>query len=86
MQNTLSTYIDRIVDLIINPLIGLLFAAALVMFLWGASKLILKGGDADGLKEGKQSLIWGIVGMFIMASVFGILTVVLNTFGVDLPK
>ena len=84
-METLFRFIDNVVYLIINPLIGLLFALALAFFVWGGAQLILNADSEEGRKKGKDALLWGLIGMFIMASVFGILQVVLNTFGVPLP-
>lgn len=81
MQN-LSQFIAGVVTLIINPLIGLLFALALAYFLWGAAQFILNAGSEEGRKKGKDALLWGLIGIFIMASVFGILNVVTSTFGI----
>lgn len=85
-MQTLLRFIDNIVEFIINPLIGLLFALALAFFVWGAAQLILKSDEASERKKYQNALMWGLIGMFVMASVFGILEVVLNTFDVDLPR
>ena len=45
-------------------------------FLWNLNE----GGEN---KEGKQHMLWGIVGMLIMISVWGILDILDNTFGLD---
>lgn len=85
-MNAFQTFVGNVVTLIINPLIGLLFAAALALFVWGAGQFILNSGDATKRDEGKKNLLYGIIGLFIMASVFGILQVVTNTFGIELPN
>lgn len=77
--------IDKLVDTIIQPLIYLIMAVALVYFVWGASQFILHADDPEGRKKGKQALIWGLVGFFIMVSVLAILAVVTATFGVPFP-
>ncbi|XKT74181.1 MAG: hypothetical protein ACJKTH_02370 [Patescibacteria group bacterium UBA2163] len=79
-MNDLSIFIDNFVRFIINPLIGLLMALAVVYFLWGAAQLVLNGGSEEGRKKGKDALLWGLIGLFIMVAVFGILRVVVGTF------
>ncbi len=77
----LSTYI-------VNPIIGIIFAAGLAYFLWGLMVFIFNAGNESKRSEGRQHMLWGLVGMFIMMSVFTILRVGLNTFGVtggDVP-
>lgn len=85
-MDALKSFIDNVVALIINPLIALLMAAALAYFIWGAALFILNAAESEERKKGKQHLIWGIIGIFIMVSVIGILRIVTATFGVDLPN
>ncbi len=82
----LYIFLGNVVDLIINPLIGLLFALALAFFVWGGAQFVLGADDPEKQKKGKTALIWGLIGLFIMSAVFGILEVVTATFGVDLPQ
>lgn len=79
-------FIVGVNNAIVNPLIGLLFTVAFVIFLWGAVNFIFNSGDTEAQKKGKQHMIWGVVGMFIMVSVVAILRIVLNTFGLDVPE
>lgn len=67
---------------ILNPIILLLFAVATVYFMYGIIKyLSLDPSDAKR-KEARDSIIWGLVGMLIMFSVYGIISFVLATFGI----
>ena len=70
---------------IINPLIGLLIAMAFAWFVWGLVQFIWGAQSEEGRAKGKRSMIWGIFGMFVMIAVFGILALLLKTFGVNLP-
>lgn len=80
----ISALIERIVDVIINPLLALLFALALIFFLWGVAEFLFKFDEKRN--EGKQHMIWGIFGMFIMVSAFAIIRLLLNTFNISLPS
>jgi len=73
----------KFVDVIIDPLITLLFAAAMLLFMWGLFQFMvdLQGGG-DG-KDGKQHMLWGIVGVTIMFSVGGIINLVSNSIGAN---
>lgn len=68
---------------ILNPLIKLLFAIALLYFIYGIFQFIRKTDDTTSRDEGKRAMLWGIIGMFIMFAVAGIITVVLGTFGIE---
>ena len=82
MQTT-ETIIERLVDLIINPLILLVFAAGFFYFMWGLVVFIWNTREGEASGEGKQHMLWGIVGMFVMISAWAILTILLNTFGIN---
>jgi vacuolar-type H+-ATPase subunit I/STV1 len=71
--------IASIENLIINPFIGLLFAVALIMFLWGLAQFIINAGSEEGRTTGKKHMIWGIVGMFIMVGAYAIVNILSNT-------
>ena len=71
--------IDSIEFLIINQLIGLLFAAGLVFFLWGLAQFIMNADSEEGRTKGKQHMVWGIVGMFIMVGAYAIINILSNT-------
>jgi len=79
---TVSDFIKILVDVIVNPLIRLSFAVALVVFLWGVFGYIKNADSPEDRKKGTQHIIWGLVGLFIMTSVFTILEIGLNTFGI----
>ncbi len=78
-----DTFIHNVNRVIINPLIYLLFALALVYFLYGMYEFISNPTVEERKVTGKQHMIWGIVGLTIMFSIWGILKIVLNTLEID---
>jgi hypothetical protein len=66
---------------ILNMLIPVLIAAALVVFFWGLVQYIYKG--AEGHAEGRNVMIAGIVSLFIMVSIWGLVNLAQNAFGVS---
>lgn len=78
-MSSIYRLIDSIEVLIINPLIGLLFALGLVVFLWGLFQFIINSDNEDGRTTGKRHMIWGIVGMFIMVGAYAIINILGNT-------
>lgn len=80
---TIVPFLGKVNALILNPLILLLFAIAFVYFIYGVITFIkLEPGDSKK-KEALNSIIWGIVGMLIMFSVYGIIRFILDSFGVQ---
>ncbi|MBU3668808.1 MAG: hypothetical protein FGM57_02470 [Candidatus Taylorbacteria bacterium] len=82
-MESVVTLIHKINEVILNPLITLLFAAAVLVFLYGVFEYV-KGADSDDARStGRNHIIWGVVGMFIMVSAFGIMDLIMNTIGAN---
>ncbi len=59
---------------IINTLTIVVAGVALLVFFWGLAMFIFKvGGDETAVKEGKTLMIWGIIALFVMVSIWGII-------------
>ncbi len=78
----LNDFLGRVVVQIINPIILLLAGVAFVVFLWGAFEFVAHAGDETKRKEGRSAIMWGLVGLVIIFGAYGIINVVLTTFGV----
>lgn len=77
----LLCYITGIIN---NSIIPLIFALATVMFVWGIVQFFILGADdVEKRKQGKQFLIWGIIALTVMLSVWGLVNILGATFGID---
>ena len=64
-----------------------IFGIALLVFIWGLVKFISRvGGDEKAVKEGKSLMIWGLVALFVMASIWGILGFFYDDLGFTQPN
>jgi len=73
---------NEILYVINNILVPVLFAVAFIVFIYGVFKAyILSGGDEGEVKKGHQLVLWGIIGFAVMLSLWGLVNVVSNTFG-----
>lgn len=75
------TLIKKINSAIINPIIVLLFAAAVIVFAYGVFEYIKDSDSDEARSTGRRHMISGVIGIFIMISVFGIIQIILNTIG-----
>jgi Na+-driven multidrug efflux pump len=66
---------------LLNMLIPVLIALALVIFFWGLVMYIW--GSSKGHGQGKNIMIAGLLALFIMVSVWGIIRLFQNTLGVQ---
>ena len=65
----------------ISYLIPLLFGIALVFFLMGVVKYIMYAGNEDKRSEGAKFMFYGIIGLAVMISVWGLVKIITGTFG-----
>lgn len=77
--------LGRIVDVIVNPVIYLMFAVALLVFLWGVAEFVRNSNDSAGQSKGKTHILWGLIGMAIMVGAFAIIRLALGTFNIEAP-
>ena len=62
---------------LISILIPVLFGLSLIVFLWGIiNAWILGGGDETSVTKGKQLALAGMLGLVVMAGVWGIVALV----------
>lgn len=61
----------------------LLAAGAFILFLYGVVKFIMHAGDEGKRSEGRQAIVWGLVGLVIIFGVYGILNLLTDTFNLD---
>ena len=75
MSNEAAKLISNIKVYILNPIIGFMFAVAVVMFIYGIVEYIWSADNEEKVEVGKKHMIWGIVGIFVMLGVYGILNI-----------
>jgi len=75
--------LENFVTYIINPAILLIFTAGFFLFVFGLIQFLLDLDKGANREQHIQHMIWGVVGMFVMASVYGIIALLDNTFGLD---
>jgi hypothetical protein len=71
------------VALIVNAAIPVAASLALLYFFWGVGLFILHSGDEAKRKEGRQIMIWGIIALFSIVTVWGLVALIQTTFGIN---
>lgn len=82
----MASIINTINSAIVNPLLSLLFAVGLLLFLYGLIEFLwnLSKGSHEA-DSGKQHMLWGLAGMFVMSSAFAILRLLAEIVGQKIP-
>ncbi len=81
--STVGKALRSITDDIFQPLIGLIIACGLVVFLWGVVKYVTAGADESKAKEGRNLMVYGIIALTVMVSVWGLVKVLTQTFNLE---
>ncbi len=80
-----KTFADLIMNTIIGgmltPVVALIVSAAIVVFLWGVFKFIKSEGKEKD--AGRDMMVWGIVGIFVMMSMWGLVNILRGTFNLN---
>ncbi|PIT90870.1 hypothetical protein COU17_03420 [Candidatus Kaiserbacteria bacterium CG10_big_fil_rev_8_21_14_0_10_49_17] len=76
---TIATLVGSIVKLI-NIAIPILLGIAVLGLFFGIAKYSFSFGSEESRKSAKDIMIWGVVALFFMVSIWGILTLLQNTF------
>ena len=81
---TIVPFLKQVDKFILNPLILLMFALSFAYFTYGIVRFLSTDAADKGPAriEARNAMLWGIVGMVIMFSVYGIIKFILATFGI----
>jgi hypothetical protein len=74
-------FVTQINTIILFPLIALLSGIAFLFFIYGCAVYILNAANDKAREEGKKHIMYGLIGLTVMVSAYGLLTLAGNTFG-----
>jgi phosphate starvation-inducible membrane PsiE len=55
----------------------------LLFFFWGLTGYVLNSGDSKKQEEGRRIMVWGLLTLFVMFSIGGLIFALQETFGLD---
>ena len=68
---------------LVGALVPVLITLALVAFFWGLVRYLMGIGGKGGAAKGKDLMIWGLITLFVMVSVWGIVRLAQDALGVN---
>ena len=78
---SVGTFIITMINTVAVPV---LFSIAFIVFIWGVFQtFILSGGDEEKQDKGKSLMLYGLVGFFVMVSVWGLVNILVGTFNLN---
>lgn len=78
---TLGSVLTQIQNLI-GQVVPILIGLAVLYFMWGVMKYVA-AKDPESQKEARSIMIYGIIVLFVMVSVWGLVNVLASTLDVD---
>jgi hypothetical protein len=75
LANDLKVFVDILTVVVIT--------VALLFFFWGLALFILSAGDEEKRAQGKKVMLWGVIALTVIVAIWGLVTFIADTFGVD---
>lgn len=75
---TFKTFVGKIIDQI-NLLIPFVVGLTVFMLIIGIFRYSSQGASEEGRQKGKELMIYGVIGVFIMLSFWGLAVILHNT-------
>ena len=66
----------------LDLILVLLFSLITIYFIWGVVQYISAGGDDEKIAKGKKHMLWGIIGLAVVAAAWGMARLLVNYLGV----
>jgi len=79
----ITNLIGEIKLVIAGGVIPVLIGIALLIFFWGIVKFVFSQGSEKAQTDGKKIMIWGLIALFVMLSVWGIIKFFQDAFGLS---
>ncbi len=79
---TFANFVQHILSFINQVVVPFIFAITFLTFIWGIFNYFFLGSDDTGKQEKARSfMLYGLLGMVVLFSVWGRVSILLNTFG-----
>lgn len=76
--DNIDQLISTLTDIIVS-IVPVVVALAIIFFFWGLAKFILHADDETERAKGKQVMIWGIIALFVILTISGIIALLQST-------
>ena len=80
---TFKQYVNDFIGLLGTVVVPTIFALSFLVFVWGVVNYFFFSNNDDTKRaEGRAFVFWGILGMVVLFSVWGLVNIVLSTLGI----
>jgi hypothetical protein len=68
---------------VLNAILPLLIALAVIYFIWGVLKYLRAGDNPEMRQESRGFILNGVIAIFVMVSVWGLVNILVGTFSLN---
>ena len=79
---TTISNVDNIIATIrslISQALPIIIALAVLVLMYGILKFIMSAGEEEKREEGKKFMLWGIIGLAVMVSIWGLVNILITS-------
>jgi uncharacterized membrane protein YidH (DUF202 family) len=80
--------VDNIIGTIrslISQALPIIIALAVLVLMYGILKFIMSAGEEEKREEGKKYMLWGIIGLAVMVSIWGLVNILTTSANLTTP-
>lgn len=81
--DSIPNLLEYIICLFTKYILPLLVTLAVAGFVWGIVKFFMNPDNEEGRKKGKTFIVWGLIALFIIVSMWGIVGILGKTFFIE---
>lgn len=70
-------------QLLLDKVVPFIIGLAVFVVIWGILTYISHAGEEEKRGEAKKFILWGIIGIFFMLSIWGFVNILLKTFSLE---
>ena len=82
----LQDLLGYVTCIIYKSVIPLFFAIGLAAFVYGVVQYVINDGEESKKAKGRQFMIWGLIGLTVMFSIWGLVSILSSTFNLGAPS
>jgi hypothetical protein len=86
-NSNLTGGIDKVIGfascVLMKMVVPLLFSLATLTFIWGVYQYFINPDNETKREKGKGYMLWSLIGLFVMLSMWGIVAIFTDTFGLS---
>jgi len=82
-ETTIQSLIQSLTTLVTESIVPIAFGLGTLMFFYGIARYVFNAGSKEEKVTGKHIMTWGVVVMFIMSAIWGIIAFLQRDIGIE---